>query len=53
MLKAVHIDSLVLELDAFQSQTGPLLVRGVLTQLDLAAGAQHAMPRQLVGRVGS
>jgi len=53
MLEPIHIDALAGKLHAFQFQPRSLLVRRSAAQFDLAACAQHAMPRQLIGGIGS
>jgi hypothetical protein len=51
MLEALHIHPLTLEANTLKLETRALLLCCCSTQRDLAACAQYAMPRQLVGWV--
>ena len=46
MLVFHHIDPLAMKADAFHFETRTLLQRGFELQLDLAARAHYALPRQ-------
>ncbi len=48
VLEVRHVDSFAGELDALELEAGALFVGRVAAQLDLAADAEDAMPRELV-----
>lgn len=50
MLEAIHGDAFATERHAFEFQTCPLFPGGVAAELDLSAGADDAMPGQVVDR---
>ena len=51
MFKAVHRYAAGIELNAFEPKARALFARSRSLQFDLAAGAEHTMPGQAVGRI--
>ncbi len=53
MLEAVHVDAVVAEVDTFELEAGALFGCGWRGKLDVATGADDAVPGELVGWVGA
>ena len=53
VLESLHINSVSVELHAFQFQARSLLAGCRAMQFDLAARSQHAVPWELIDRTGA